>query len=59
MSKVITKYFKTRKQAERFQNSLYDKYDSVQLVRAPTFAEEGSYVWRVEDTTQTKVQELY
>jgi hypothetical protein len=41
----ITKTYKTLKLAERYQNRLYNKYNSVQLVSFPRFSEEGQYVW--------------
>lgn len=44
---TITKTCKTLKQAERYQNYLYNRYDTVRLVRGPKFAEEGVYVWEV------------
>lgn len=37
----------TVKQAERFQNALYNKYDHVRLVTAPTFSLTGTYIWEV------------
>ncbi len=43
----ITKYCQTLRQAERFQNKLYDEYDTVRLVRSPLFEEEGLYIWNV------------
>jgi hypothetical protein len=45
--KTITKTYKTLKQAERYQNSLYNKYDHVRLIRSPMFSEEGVYAWEV------------
>lgn len=47
--KTITKHCTTLKQAERYQNKLYDQYNSVQLVRAPLFSEEGTYQWQVSN----------
>lgn len=46
--KAITKTFSTMKEAERFQNRLYNKYDEVRLVSFPRFSEHGQYVWRVK-----------
>ena len=46
--KVITKLFEKLSSAERFQNSLYEKYGRVLLVRSPLFSEEGMYIWEVE-----------
>lgn len=34
-------------QAERYQWKLYQQWDSVQLVKAPVFREEGLYIWAV------------
>jgi hypothetical protein len=45
--KRIKKTYKTLKQAERYQNRLYNKYNSVQLVSFPRFSEDGEYVWEV------------
>lgn len=44
---TITKYFKTIKQAERYQNSLYGKLNYVVLVSFPLWGEEGQYTWEV------------
>ncbi len=44
---MITKYFKSLIQAERYQNRLYNRYDSVQLVKSPRFSEDGYYSWLV------------
>lgn len=46
-NKRIEKYCLTIKQAERYQNSLYNKHNSVQLVTFPLFSENGLYVWQV------------
>jgi hypothetical protein len=43
----LTKFFKTIKQAEKYQNSLYSKYPYVQLVSFPQFSEEGRYTWEI------------
>ena len=43
----IKKTYKTLAQAERYQNRLYNKYNSVQLVSFPHFSEDGEYVWEV------------
>jgi len=45
--KTITKMCKTLKQAEVYQNRLYNKYEHVRLVRSPCFTEEGIYQWIV------------
>ncbi len=50
--KTITKHFKTLKAAETYQNRLYNKYESVELVRWPRFGEgDGYYSWRVSGAT--------
>jgi hypothetical protein len=46
-SKRIVKTYKTLRQAERYQNLLYNKFDSVKLVRSPMFTEYGIYAWEV------------
>lgn len=46
--KTITKTYKTLKQAESYQNRLYNKYNTVRLVSFPRFSEEGVYVWQVQ-----------
>lgn len=43
----IRKHLKSLKQAERFQNSLYNKYNYVRLVTSPIFTEDGLYIWNV------------
>jgi hypothetical protein len=42
---TVTREFASLKQAERFQNRLYNRYDSVKLIRAPIFGEAGVYSW--------------
>jgi hypothetical protein len=51
MAKTITQRFKSLEGAEAFQDELYEKYDSVQLIQAPRFDPRGAgcYVWKVED----------
>ena len=46
--KSITRYFTTLKQAEQYQDRLYDQYDNVLLVSWPRFCEAGTYAWRVK-----------
>jgi hypothetical protein len=48
--KRITKRFKTLRQAENYQNRLYNKYTSVKLIRSPLFEEEGDYIWQVSNS---------
>ena len=45
---TISKNFETIKQAERYQNKLYNKYNSVVLVHFPILSESGQYVWKVQ-----------
>ena len=47
ISASIAKRFDTLRQAERFQNRLYGKYDRVTLVSSPRFGESGLYVWSI------------
>ena len=46
--KTIAKHFQTIRQAERYQDRLYNRFDVVRLVRFPLFDEAGSYVWEVQ-----------
>lgn len=46
---TITKHFDTLKQAEKYQNLLYNKYHRVVLMNAPMFEESGNYVWEVDN----------
>jgi hypothetical protein len=45
--KNITKWFATIKQAERYQMTLYSKWNFVNLLSAPRFSEDGNYTWQV------------
>lgn len=45
--KTIKKAFKTMKQAERYQQALYNKYNKVELVSFPLYWESGFYIWQV------------
>jgi hypothetical protein len=45
--KTITKHFDTMAKAEAYQNRLYNKYETVRLIRSPMFSEAGIYEWRV------------
>lgn len=45
----IDKYCDTLKQAEDFQDDLYDEYESVRLIGFPSFSESGLYVWTVKE----------
>jgi len=44
---TITKYFKTIKQAEKYQNKLYSKFPYVRLFSFPQWSEEGQYIWEI------------
>jgi hypothetical protein len=46
----------TAKQASRYQWALYQQWESVQLVRAPIFSEEGLYIWAVSGQTRQEAQ---
>jgi hypothetical protein len=43
----IVKNCTTLDQATRHQSKLYQHWDSVRLVSAPVFSEQGRYVWAV------------
>ena len=45
--KRIKRFFNWINDAEKFQNRLYDKYNSVKLVAFPQFDKAGFYVWEV------------
>ena len=44
---IISKTFQSMRQAENYQDSLYDKYDRVRLIEFPMFSEYGMYKWEV------------
>lgn len=44
---TISKRFKTIKQAEKYQNSLYNKFPYVRLISSPIWIEEGLYIWEI------------
>lgn len=44
---TITKRFKTMKQAEKYQNSLYNRFPYVSLITFPVWSEEGIYTWEI------------
>lgn len=46
--KYITKQFKTMREAERYLNRLYNKYDHAVLINFPRFSEEGNYTFEVK-----------
>lgn len=45
---TIGKHLKSLKEAERYQNRLYNQFDYVRLVSYPLFSEEGDYIWNVK-----------
>ena len=47
--KTISKHFDSLKKVEKYQNRLYNKYDSVKLVSFPHFCESGMYIFIVND----------
>ena len=50
---TIKKVCKTLSQAEKNQAALYNKYDSVKLVKSPLmFSQAGEYVWEVKQWNQ-------
>jgi hypothetical protein len=46
--KRISKTYATLKQAERYQSRLYNRFDTVRLIKSPMFGESGVYVWEVK-----------
>lgn len=46
--KTIRKFYKTIRQAENYQNRLYNRFDYVRLIKSPMFSECGEYVWQVK-----------
>lgn len=51
MAKYISKTFRDSEEAEAYLDGLYEKYDSVKLIRSPTFhpAGAGLYQWEVKE----------
>jgi hypothetical protein len=47
--KRVKRFFNWLQQAEKFQNRLYGKYNSVKLVGFPQIDKAGFYVWEVSD----------
>ena len=45
--KTIRKTYQTLRQAESYQNRLYNRFDYVRLIKSPMFSESGVYVWAV------------
>jgi hypothetical protein len=50
--KTIVKNFTNLKQAERYQNRLYSRFDSVRLITFPVFTDSGNYVWEVNNNNK-------
>lgn len=48
-TKIISKNLKTSKQAENYQEKLYDKYYSVELIDFPRYSNSGIYTWKVSN----------
>jgi hypothetical protein len=46
--KQIKRFFNWEKDAVKFRNRLYNKYNSVNLVSSPLFNRAGFYVWQVD-----------
>ncbi len=44
---VKRKYYNRLDQAERYQNWLYGRFNSVTLIESPRFSEGGYYAWEV------------
>jgi len=44
---TITKHFKTLKQAEKYQDKLYQHFPYCVLISYPIFSDEGQYTWEV------------
>lgn len=44
---IINKNFGSLKEAELYQDELYEKYNYVRLIQAPRFTELGEYRWEV------------
>ena len=54
MDKLISKYFDTLGEAERYQDELYSEHEKVECLRTPSFEEAGTYVWRVGEDSRIK-----
>lgn len=46
--KQIAKKFNNLKEAEKYLNTLYNKFDIVRLVSFPMFSEDGTYIFEVK-----------
>lgn len=45
--RAVKRYFDSMMTASKFQGTLYNKYNSVQLITFPRFSEKGIYVWYI------------
>jgi len=46
---TISKRFNSIKQAERYQNKLYNTFNYVQLISYPVWSEDGLYIWEISN----------
>jgi hypothetical protein len=46
--KKVRRFFNWQQEAEKFQNRLYTKYNSVKLNIIPPIGRAGFYVWEVD-----------
>ena len=44
---TITKHFKSLKQAEKYQDCLYQNFNYVCLITFPIWSDGGTYIWEV------------
>ena len=44
---LLVKEYTKLKQAENYQNKLYNKYHKVDLISFPKYTEQGLYIWEV------------
>ncbi len=45
--RAVKRYFESMMTATKFQGTLYNKYNSVQLITFPRFSEKGVYIWYI------------
>ena len=46
--KYVRQHFNNMKQAEKYLNKLYSKYDHVRIFSCPLFAEAGVYTFEIK-----------
>lgn len=46
--KYVKQHFSSLKQAEKYLNKLYSKYDHVRIISCPMFTEAGSYTFEIK-----------